>query len=273
MIFYENHFPFKPYQSLSKDNPESNTFPIYDDPTSIDQSYISTDTSYPPDNNTSSPSSHLLYENISFPLNPTSRSSPFSPNTTPLNLSDNYVHNSVANINTCRAHITGSSVPTSPYLSTCSNQLLIPNEHSHNPALSPTLPSSELDPCHASLPEIPTSNPPLRHSCQDSHHPKYLADYHCFNIANTNVVNPHSSILSYEKCSPSYKNFVIPYHMSLSLKTSIDPLNMIARKRPWRLGDLLLKKTKLGLWLIYLQVKIPYDADGSIKSNTKQMVL
>lgn len=126
---------------------------------------------------------------------------------------------------------------------------------------------------------------PTRHSSRTSHPPPHLKDYYCYVTSSehsSKVLYPLSSVLSYDKCSPSYK------HLCLSVSSIIEPktfnqaikldcwrkamdaeLQALQENHTWRVVDLPHGKVPIGCRWVY---KVKYKLDGSIERYKARLV-
>lgn len=146
----------------------------------------------------------------------------------------------------------------------------------------------------------PIDPAPIRQSTRIKHKPTYLQDYHCNLLTSSHTiihqkqstvfplssffeqVFPLSSVLSYEKCSPPYKQFSLSISSIIEPKTftqvskhncwitamqeEIDALNAT---NTWSIVDLPEGKIPIGCKWVY---KIKHHADGSIERYKDRLV-
>ena len=274
VVFYENVFPYKlasPGHNQSEPFNHIPSFPILDDPlpTSFPTSQPSTtDISFSSDRSTSDlisqpiNSESATLHNIQ-PVSPPSTSPIFNQSVS----SDGTPHtNSDSILNTIPLH---SSPPNShgPPES--------PNSHSEH-----ELSSSNN---HSEVP--PSNNISTRHSSRQSNPPHYLKDYHCYSTLSNNTSHnlyPLSSVLSYDKCSPSYKHFCCNVSSKSEPKTFAQAIKLecwkqamnaellaLEQNHTWTVVDLPHGKTPIGCRWVY---KIKYKADGTIERYKARLV-
>jgi hypothetical protein len=161
---------------------------------------------------------------------------------------------------------------------------------SFNSDLHHVIPVSDPSPV---LPTIAESVPSLRKSSRIKHPPSYLQDFHCQLATSSHSSlcsfpsssgNRYalSSVLSYNKLFPSYKQFV------LSVSSSIDPtfyheafqhscwrdamqaeIKALEDNNTWTLMPLPPNKTPIGCKWVF---KIKHNSDGSIKRHKARLV-
>lgn len=184
---------------------------------------------YPPFENFSTPQSSTSTTNVSlyFDYSPLSTSSN-SPTTSPFSSTHSYplVPSSPISL-TLLNQFTGHDNPTSPlYIGSPNDKNFQPtsNDNSFSAHNSSTVnsplsisPSTNLASSNSTQYTLShKSHVPLRQSTCVSHPPSYLVHYHCYVASHDNFVlhtndysqaYPLSYVISYDKCSPSYKHF------------------------------------------------------------------
>ncbi|XP_058760263.1 uncharacterized protein LOC131633580 [Vicia villosa] len=129
------------------------------------------------------------------------------------------------------------------------------------------------------LQSITDSPPPLRHSTRASNPPSYLVDYHCYHIHNNSLASltsyPLSSVISYDRCSPSFKklcfsissiaepkNFTQAAKHDCWIKAMNVELTALEENHTWTLVDLPPGKNPIGCRWVY---KVKHRADRSVE--------
>lgn len=281
VLFYETQFPLKSSlqspkpQSTSTDKSNSSSPPLYDDPIGLGHSHNSTDFSYPMDNDSTQTNSPLqpnistLSPSTSIP-DPTSVHSPLSSHTSPIHTLD------TSSLSDSDLNLMDTSSPEPD--STHPGTMPLSNGQPHVPIAEPAV-------------ILPSNNQSLRQSTRISHPPRYLDNYHCYNIAhnpslstpkNSYVSYPLSSVLSYDQCSPAYKNFCYSISLNIEPKTfnqaikhdcwkkAMDAkLLALAENHTWELVDLPHGKTPIGCRWVY---KVKHKADGSVERYKARLV-
>jgi hypothetical protein len=171
----------------------------------------------------------------------------------------------------------------------------IPPSNLSSPSGSPTRntsivssPGSPLSPPSTSS-SLPLPQP-VRHSTRIINRPSYLQDYHCNYTSctnpssgiNTAITYPLSSVLSYNNCSSSYKNFCLSVITNPEPKTFIQAskhecwqnamkaeLDALSLNKTWTIVDLPAGKTPIGCRWVY---RIKYHADGTIERYKARLV-
>ncbi|MDO8005633.1 reverse transcriptase domain-containing protein, partial [Candidatus Phytoplasma australasiaticum] len=168
-----------------------------------------------------------------------------------------------------------------------------PQDHSNQPSPLPNLDVVPDSPPHLPVPHLHVPDPNqlvLRRSERNHQPPSYLKDYHC-NLAlkgataasiTSNVRYPLSQSLSYEKLSPSHKNYTLAISINSEPKTYAEAvvdecwrkamqaeLLALEKTKTWRLMVLPENKKAIGCKWVF---KVRHKADGSIERYKARLV-